>query len=165
MQTLSAVSPWDRDLWEMYMTWQPLKRKPLSLLSSVSLPPPPPWSSGSCCSSAPHATPAQQDPQSRPSGTNKSKLHCSKKQGFSNIWCEYFHRSNREESQKYLQFCPLTLKHMILWGCERSQDCSERGCRSSSVWASWLIYVAQSAEKIIVDFLSQTGNQRDGDSN
>lgn len=67
-------------------------------------------------------------------------------------------QSKREDSQKYLQNCPLTQKGMILWGCEHSQDCS-------SVWASWLIYVTESAVKIITASPSQTGNQRDGDSN
>lgn len=34
MQTLAALSPRDRDLWEMYMTWQQLRRNP-SLSSSI----------------------------------------------------------------------------------------------------------------------------------
>lgn len=71
----------------------------------------------------------------------------------------------REDSQKYLQNDPLTQKRMISWGCERSQDCSDRGCRSSSVWASWLIYMTEGAVKIITDSPSQTGSQTDGDSN
>lgn len=37
MQMLAALSAWDRDLWEVYMTWQQLRRKPLSLSLSPSL--------------------------------------------------------------------------------------------------------------------------------
>lgn len=46
MQTLAALPPRDGDLWEMYMTWQRLRRNlPLSLsplLSALSLHLPPP---------------------------------------------------------------------------------------------------------------------------
>lgn len=69
MQTLAALPPRDGDLWEMYMTWQRLRRKlPLSLsssLSSLSSSPPPPRSHRSCSGPGPLAAPAQKGPRSR----------------------------------------------------------------------------------------------------
>lgn len=129
-------------------------------------PPPPPLDPVAAVEALPYMLhlPKKTLNQGRVEQINQRSI-APKKQGFRNVWWEYFHRSHREESQKYFQYCPLTLKHMILWGCERSQDCSDRGCRSSCVWASWLIYAPQSAGKIIADSPSQTGNQRDGDSN
>lgn len=70
MQTLAALPPRDGDLWEMYMTWQRLRRNlPLSLSSSLSSlsssPPHLPRSHRSCSGPGPLAAPAQKGPRSR----------------------------------------------------------------------------------------------------
>lgn len=54
MQMLVAASPRDRDLWEMYMTWQPLKRKPLHLPSLICLSLSPPLDPVAAVPALPH---------------------------------------------------------------------------------------------------------------
>lgn len=115
---LAAASPWDRDLWEMYMTWQPLKPKAsISLLSSVSLYPPSLRSSGSCSRPAPCAAPAQKDPQSWMCWIHESKLHYSNKQAFRKVLCAWMPIGPRLKKKIFaeLPFNPETHDFMGLW--------------------------------------------------